>query len=197
MKLSRSVFLAALVVLAGVSAGSAQANSVVKVKAPDPSCPNSEIINAPNVAVDPTGDYYVTQDGTTNNCLDWQNESGMTLFTVDIVLTPTTPNTTYNCIILAADDMVTNAFNLCGTSSASTPPPPGKTILVLSCFSDDTPCNGLLNGQTGDSQTSIPEPSEASLLLFGIGISFLGLGGRKGWKMIGSSWAARRRLATS
>jgi hypothetical protein len=189
MKLSRSVFLAALVVLAGVSAGSAQASSVVKVKAPDPICPNMQTIQSPNPLIDPTGDYFFTQDGTSNTCVDFTNSSGITLFTLDDLITPTLPSTTYNCLILQAD--VTNAFNLCGPSSDSTPPPPGKTILVLSCDTDISPCNGLLNGQTGDSTISgIPEPSEAVMLLFGIGISFLGLGGRKGWKMIGSSWVS-------
>ena len=197
MKPNCWVILAALVILAGVSAGTAKANKVV-VNAPDPADCSTVDISSPNTEIDPTGDYYVTMNGTITSCLNFTNATGMTLDMMDINIMPTqqgSPPPSYFCIIAQA--VLTNAFDECGASDASTPPPPGQTILVLNCDPSVGTCDGLAPGATGSSTLTLPEPTETELLLFGIGISFLGFAGRKGWEKIGSSWVSRDRLAAS
>jgi hypothetical protein len=151
-----------IVVFAGVFVRAVGADTVrdakVVITAPsDPTCP-PDICFSGNT---------ITVDGTTDSQTNFLYTGSIPLDLLIVDVTPTLPNDTIFCILFGT------AFNECGVSSASTPPPPGLTILDLICDTTVSPCTGLVSGQGVGVSVSVPEPTEK--LQLGIGLLFVGL----------------------
>ncbi len=202
MKLSSGALAAFLVVLAGLSAGSAQATGV-KIKAPDPGCQNLEAISVP----------LITVGGAPGDCTDFTWLPATPTDVLGIIVTDVEPPLT--CEIVSE---VGQSFNGCdviiGDLTASLTPTedalldlaigliPGLTtpqvqaldaavldlqqgdgFLVAFCNPNlDVTCTSLVQGETGGVTT--PEPS--GLLLLGFGLSLLGIFGWKQGKLTSS-----------
>jgi hypothetical protein len=168
MKLSSIAFFALLMILAAASPRVAEASRVV-ITAPDPTCGEG--------AVNPFFGDTITVDGTVSQNAMFTYCGAAPLPELIIDVTPTLPNDNIFCII----NPIGAAFNECATSTSSTPPPPGLTILTLICDQDGPfACSGdLVQGDGVGVSFNTPEPAESALLILGIGVSFLGLGGRK------------------
>lgn len=207
MKLNSGVLAGMLVILAGLSAGSAQATGV-KIKAPDPGCESIGTISVP----------LITVGGAPGDCTDFTWGPATPTDFLGIIVTDVQPPLT--CEIVSE---VGQSFNGCtvlvGDLTAALTPTqdalldiaigliPGITasqILALDNATDDLPlgdgflvafcnpklssCTDLVQGETGGVM-SAPEPSE--LLLLGFGLSLLGIVGWKHGKL-----TASRRLVS-
>jgi hypothetical protein len=185
MKFRSAALIAFTIALAAVSPRAAQASRVV-ITAPDPTCGEG--------AVNPFFGDTISIDGTVtqNAMFTYCGTAPLPELILDV--TPTLPNDNIFCLI----NPIGAAFNECATSTNSTPPPPGLTILTLMCDPDGPfPCSGdLVQGNGVGVAFSTPEPTEAALLLLGLGVSFIGLGGRRGWKRIGTNSVSRRLTAS-
>jgi hypothetical protein len=170
MKFSSAVLIALVIALTAVSPRVARASRVV-ITAPDPTCPAENEITNDTVTVSGTGDSLSM----------FVNCTGGTLDTLTVDLTPTLPNDNVFVTLLGG------AFDASSVSTASTPPPPGLTIINLFCLNPGGDCTGLANDAGVGVLVSTPEPSEAALLLLGIGVSFIGLGRRRHLKAIESN----------
>ena len=206
MKLNSAVLAAVLVILAGLSAGSAQATGV-KIKAPDPGCQNLEAISVP----------LITLGGAPGDCTDFTWLPATPTNFLGIIVTDVQPPLT--CDIVSE---VGQSFNVCtviiaDVTATLTPTEdalldlaigliPGLTtlqvdaldaavldlqqgdgLLLAACNPQFGSCGGLVEGETGGVFT--PEPSE--LLLLGFGLSLLGIVGWKHGKL-----TASRRLVS-
>jgi hypothetical protein len=176
MKFRSAALIAFTIALAAVSPRAAQASRVV-ITAPDPTCGEG--------AVNPFFGDTITIDGTVSQNAMFTYCGAAPLPELILDVTPTLPNDNIFCLI----NPIGAAFNECSTSTNSTPPPPGLTILTLMCASDGPfACSGdLMQGDGVGVAFATPEPSEAALLLLGIGASLIVLGRRRGLKAIESS----------
>jgi hypothetical protein len=174
MRLSRIAFLLALV---GFSATIAKASRVV-ITAPDPTCGEG--------AVNPFFGNTITIDGTMTQNYTFTYCGSAPLSELIVDVTPTLPKDSIFCLLLGT------AFNECATSTDSTPPPPGLTILDLFCDTSFSPCTGLKNADGVGVGFFVPEPPAGELLLLGLSVPFFGLGVRKTWRGIRNRRTGRR-----
>jgi hypothetical protein len=180
MKLGSIAFFTLLMVLAAASPRATEASRVV-ITAPDPSCGTPETIIFPLILV----------SGVPGSCLDFTWEGRGSLVDLGAIVHPTL-NTAVtcgfagtafdNCIVLQGtvppdDDWLMSEMGMGDTLSSNT------ALIIFECNSGD--CTPLIDGQGG--QVTTPEPTEAALLFLGLGVSFIGLGGRRRWKAIGSN----------
>jgi hypothetical protein len=178
MKVYRSLLVALLVVFAGVSASVAEASRVV-IQAPnDPTCGEG---GGPNQFTGNT----ITVDGTMFSNTDFTYCGTTLLDELFVDVTPTKPHDTLFCTLLGT------AFNECGVSSDSTPPPPGLIMLDLVCDPTVSACTGLVMGDGVGVAVLTPEPAMTELLLFGLGgLPFLGVVRRTGRKRLNQAVSA-------
>jgi hypothetical protein len=191
MKLNYAGFLAALVVLVGVSAGPARAT--VRTVVPDPSC----ITSAPSlIPVSDVGGFGVAVLNQSipgiDACLDVTNNLGFNVNVLAFLITPpfdTIPETCtvsgggfQGCKVFAAGTWNSGDDLTWGLGSWS--PSNLDEVVVDFCISN---CITFQNGATAFITT--PEPEESLLLLLGVGLSlsFLGLAGLKSRKLVASS----------
>jgi hypothetical protein len=203
MKLNRAAFVAVLVVLAGVSAGSAQA-SRVSVVAPDPGCASLGTITVP----------VITLGGAPGDCTDFTWGGSNPLNALGIIVTSVEPpltcsivseiNQAFNaCVVvigdltapvtpletLALDTIISGIPDLTagqksGLEGAVGDLTVGDGFAVAYCDPNNSsvPCSDLAVGATGGVMIT-PEPTELPLLA--IGISFVvGLGWWKSRKPV-------------
>ena len=180
MKLSSIAFVGLLMVLAAASPRAAEASKVV-INAPDPSCGTPVTLLFPVILV----------SGVPGSCIDFTWEGIGPLTDLGAIVHPTlnTPVTCGfmgtgfdNCIVLQGtvppdDDWLMSYLGMGDTIPSNT------ALVVFECNSG--PCTPLVDGQGGEITT--PEPAEAALLFLGLGVSFVGLGGRRRLKAIGSN----------
>jgi len=150
MKLSSIAFFALLMVVAATSPRVAEASRVV-INAPDPTCPPPEGIT--EIMND-----TVTVSGTTSALSLFVNCTGGTLDSLTVDVTPTLANDNIFVTLLGG------AFDAFSINTASTPPPPGLTIINLFCFNPGGDCTGLANEAGVGVTVETPEPAEAALL---------------------------------
>jgi hypothetical protein len=201
MKLNSGVLGAMLVILACVSAGSAQASNV-RIKAPDPGCESIGTIFVP----------VVTVGGAPGDCTDFTwgpaaptdflgvvvtdvqppltceivGEEGESFNTCKVIFgdITATPNSLGLAILEAAIGLIPGltAPQVAALDAALSDLPPddgGLGFLLASCNPKLSSCTDLVQGEMGG--VSTPEPP--GLLLLGVGISLLGIGGWKNRKL--------------
>jgi PEP-CTERM motif len=195
MKLTSAALLTFLFVLGALCPRAAEANAVKVVIPPDPTCgpggtaPEgyTAVSTETNDTTAPSGPY-VTIDATGDESFDFINCTGTStttipdLFVYIDILQGSLQPITFD---------VTGVFNVIDDGSIS------STELEYELICDQTvsACTGLTPGEAG--AVYVPEPSTAALLLFGIGICFLGFNGRKRWSVIRPNWACHGRLTAS
>lgn len=165
MKVSSAALIALIIALTAVSPRVAQATKVV-ITAPDPTCPTS----APYIPIPSGPDPTVTVDGTTDNVALFSNCTGSTINELFMDITVPTSGTFIGVTLEGA------AFDELFQGVGGGDP---FVAVELVCDTGAGSCTGLLNSEAVVAIVSTPEPAESALLVLGIGVSFLGLGGRK------------------
>jgi hypothetical protein len=198
MKLNSGVFATLLVVLAGLSAGSAQATGV-KIKAPDPGCENIGVISTP----------LITIGGAPGDCTDFTWGPATPTSFLGVIVTDVQPPLTcevegssFNtCSVIFADITATlnptedlildlaislipglTQSQVSELDAAVLDLQQGDGLLLASCDPKLSACTDFVQGETGG--VSTPEPSE--LLLLGFGLSLVGIIGWKHGKLTAS-----------
>ena len=191
MKITSAVLLTSLIVAGAVCPRAAEATTV-KVVSPDPNCtptpPASELVIFTGTATLPSGASGGA--GSTPGTID------ASVFTTSNFVNCNTSDPNIDALTVSLDN-VTSPLVVTLTGSSfdgygfdTNPMPPGDAVIYLYC--DEATYGGTCTGLGSDPSDNgvgisvVSEPTEAELLLFGIGISFLGFGGWKGWKRIGS-----------
>ena len=182
MKLSSIAFFTLLMVLAAASPRAAEASKVV-INAPDPSCGTPVTLFIPLILV----------SGVPGSCIDFTWEGNGSLTDLGAIVHPTLNEPVTcgfmgtgfdDCVVLQGtvpsdDDWLMSEMGMGDTIPSNT------ALVIFSCDNSDD-CTPLVDGQSGEITTT-PEPAEAALLFLGLGVSFVGLGGRRRLKAIESN----------